>query len=335
MKIKTLPFIITLMVSMLMTITANSWFTAWIGLEINMMSMIPLFILNKDQETPEPAIKYFLIQALGSSSMMFSILLMKMQSFNSVTVIQLMLSSSLLLKSGVSPLHFWFPSVIEDSSWMTCTLLMTIQKVAPITLLISTLPSSLILTLTTLSVAVGSLGGLNQTSLKKMLAYSSITHLGWILMSLHLNNYLFMLYNLSYWTLVLSIILPLKKLNITSLNQVINLNLNMVMKAILLFNFMSMGGLPPLMGFMPKLMVIQSMVQNNMSLLASLMIIMTLLTLFYYIKIVVTILINSYPFNKTINTSTSTNSTSSVMTIMLMIPIIGLFPLTSLLFYTL
>nr|UBU97881.1 NADH dehydrogenase subunit 2 [Myrmecophilus kubotai] len=334
MKIKTLPFIITLMVSMLMTITANSWFTAWIGLEINMMSMIPLFILSKGQETPEPAIKYFLVQALGSSSMMFVILLMKMQSFNNLTAIQLMLSSSLLLKSGVSPLHFWFPSVIEDSSWMACTLLMTVQKVAPITLLASTLPSTLVLMLAILSVMIGSLGGLNQTILKKVLAYSSISHLGWILMSLHLNNYLFMLYNLSYWILVLSIIFPLKEFNVNNSNQVINLNTSISMKVVFLFNFMSMGGLPPLMGFLPKLMVVQGMIQNGMLLLASLMIIMTLLTLFYYIKTVMTILINIYPFNKTVNVKASSSPMKNVLMILLMIPTIGLFPMASLLFYT-
>nr|YP_002261326.1 NADH dehydrogenase subunit 2 [Myrmecophilus manni]ACG59283.1 NADH dehydrogenase subunit 2 [Myrmecophilus manni] len=331
MWIKMLPFIIIMIVSMLLTISANSWFTAWIGLEINLMAMIPVLILTKGQESPEPAIKYFLIQALGSSSMVFFILLMKTQLFNN-PVTSLMLSSSLLLKSGVAPLHFWFPSMIEDSSWMACFYLMTVQKIAPITLMVTNLPSSIILASAVLSVVVGSLGGLNQTSLKKIMAYSSITHLGWILSSLHLNNYLFMMYNLTYWMLVLSIINPLDKLNLMNLNQITNMNSNMFIKSLIMFNFLSMGGLPPFMGFLPKLLVIQAMIQNSMSLISSLMVIMTLLTLFYYIKIVITIMTDQPPFNKTNNPTIPMISNYPMMVIST--SSIGLFPLASLLFYS-
>nr|QZL38935.1 NADH dehydrogenase subunit 2 [Filchneria songi] len=286
-------FLMTLMSGTLISVSANSWFGAWIGLEINLLSFIPLMITPNNLLSSEASLKYFLTQALASATLLFTVILSSLiTSFPSSLIINdsfltMMINSTLLLKMGAAPFHFWFPGVMEGLNWMNSLILMTWQKIAPLMLLSYNLQANLFIsTVILLSVIIGSLGGLNQTSLRKILAYSSINHLGWLISAMLLGESLWNMYFMMYTFLTCTIIFMLQTFKLFHMNQVFSLNsTSPVVKFAFFTTFLSLGGLPPFMGFLPKWIIIQSMVEANLIFTISLMVIMTLITLFYYLRL--------------------------------------------------
>nr|AQV11444.1 NADH dehydrogenase subunit 2 [Mesomelena mesomelaena] len=276
-----------LMMGTLISISANSWLSAWMGLEINLLAFIPLMSDNKLMST-EASLKYFLTQALASSVFLFAMILYLLNSskINSYYFMEMMIFSSLLLKSGSAPFHFWFPNVMEGLSWLNSLILPTWQKIAPLMLLSYIVFKSLIIVSIILSSLIGALGGLNQTSLRKLMAYSSINHLGWMLAALYNSNTMWLLYFLMYSFLTFSMIFMFNMFKISYINQLFSLSFHSKsMKFFLFFNLLSLGGLPPFLGFFPKWMVIQSLVMNNQLFLLTFMVLMTLITLYFYMRL--------------------------------------------------
>nr|AID22230.1 NADH dehydrogenase subunit 2 [Pseudostegana minutipalpata] len=284
-------FIMIMMTGTMITVTANSWLSAWMGLEINLLSFIPLMSDsgNNNLMSTEASLKYFLTQALASSVLLFSIILMMLKNiiieFNYPHISTMMLSA-LLMKSGAAPFHFWFPNMMEGMTWINSLILLTWQKIAPL-MLISHMSFNFLLNISViLSMIIGALGGMSQTSLRKLMAFSSINHLGWMLMSLNISEIAWMIYFLFYSFLSITIIFMFNIFKIFHFNQMYSLSFNSkTMKFLLFMNFLSMGGLPPFLGFLPKWLVIQQLSMNNNFFLLFIMIMTTLITLFFYLRI--------------------------------------------------
>nr|AIT96943.1 NADH dehydrogenase subunit 2 [Togoperla sp. KW-2014] len=298
-------FLTTLMGGTIISISANSWFGAWIGLEINLLSFIPLLINSSNLMTTEASLKYFLTQALASITLLFTVILSALifAAPNSLLVmnpfINSLLSSSLLLKMGAAPFHFWFPGVMEGLTWINGFMLMTWQKIAPLMLLSYNLTLNTFSTLIiVLSILIGSIGGLNQSSLRKILAYSSINHLGWLIPALMLGENLWNIYFITYSFLTGTIIFMLQTFNISHLNQAFSYkSVPPIIKFSLFSTLLSLGGLPPFLGFLPKWLIIQSLAASSMIFTVTLMTTMTLITLFYYLRLAFSALMLSYAEN--------------------------------------
>nr|AQM39889.1 NADH dehydrogenase subunit 2 [Diestramima sp. ZJZ-2017] len=293
-------FLLCLMGGTLISISSNSWLGAWMGLEINLLSFIPLMSSSKNTMSTEASLKYFLVQALASTILLFSIILLHLYSsmtlFVSNEMFEMLISSTLLLKMGAAPFHFWFPGVLEGLNWMNCFILMIWQKIAPLMLLSYIIKINVFILMVILtSVIIGSIGGLNQTSMRKILAYSSINHLGWMIGAMISGENLWMLYFLIYSTLTSTLIFMFQTFKIFHINQTFSmLNKNSTLKFSLFTCLLSLGGLPPFLGFLPKWMVIQSMTENNFILIITTMVVMTLITLFYYLRICYSAFLLSY-----------------------------------------
>nr|QLY90019.1 NADH dehydrogenase subunit 2 [Phaonia perdita] len=268
------------------SISANSWLGAWMGLEINLLSFIPLMSDNKLMST-EASLKYFLIQALSSSVLLFSVILLLLNTNNYlINIITMMIFFSLMMKSGSAPFHFWFPNVMEGLSWTNSFILMVWQKITPLMLISYIIFKPLIITTVIFSTMIGAIGGLNQTSLRKLMAYSSINHLGWMLAAMYSSNLLWMIYFLFYTFLIFSMIFMFNSFKISYINQLFSLFFNNKnLKFTFYFNLLSLGGLPPFLGFFPKLMVIQLLTMNNQLMLLMFMVLMALITLYFYIRL--------------------------------------------------
>nr|ATV91647.1 NADH dehydrogenase subunit 2 [Stegana sp. 1 JL-2017] len=284
-------FVIIMMAGSLITVTSNSWLGAWMGLEINLLSFIPLMSDNNNLMSTEASLKYFLIQAMASTVLLFAVILMMMKNnmnyeMNLLSYVNMMILSSLLLKSGAAPFHFWFPNVMAGLSWMNCLLLMTWQKIAPL-MLISHVNIKILLFLSIImSVIIGSLGGLNQSSLQKLMAFSSINHLGWMLMALNSSEIFWFIYFLIYFFLSFILTFMFNTFKIFHLNQMFSLFFNSkILKFILLMNFLSLGGLPPFLGFLPKWLIIQQLSLENQYFMLTILVMSTLITLFFYLRI--------------------------------------------------
>nr|AYN50361.1 NADH dehydrogenase subunit 2 [Litostylus pudens] len=291
-KLYKMLFFIMMISGTLIAISSYSWFSAWMGLEINLLSFIVLMKNNKNKFPSESALKYFITQALGSSLFLFSIVLflsMKNSLNMELGITELFfMSTALLLKMGAAPFHFWYPEVMSGLSWSNALMLLTIQKIGPLFLLSYNIKSytfffSFIIILSSI---IGGLQGLNQICLRKIMAYSSMNHMGWMIASLINSTSICIYYFTIYSIITLSIVLILKKFNIFYLTQFSNiLNQNKKFKFIFMMNFLSLGGLPPFLGFLPKWLAINCMVENNHYILAILLIIFSLISLYVYLRI--------------------------------------------------
>nr|YP_006575869.1 NADH dehydrogenase subunit 2 [Calosoma sp. BYU-CO241]ACZ58518.1 NADH dehydrogenase subunit 2 [Calosoma sp. BYU-CO241] len=312
-----LIFMMTLFMGTMISVSSYTWLGTWMGLEINLLSFIPLLKKKNCPLSTESSIKYFLVQTLASTIFLFSILMIMMTNnmisdlMNINQLMMMIINTSLLLKMGAAPFHFWFPEIIEGMNWINSLILMTWQKIAPMMLLSYTLKSSnYIIFIIMMSTMIGSIGGLNQTSMRKIMAYSSINHLGWMISSFLNNEMIWMIYFLIYSFISSTFIMMMNMFNIYYLKQMFSLmNKNFLIKFMLLMNLFSLGGLPPFLGFMPKWMIIQYL-SNNYMYLIFFMIMMTLITLFFYLRIAYTSLIlihNELNFNMMMNFSMKNN----------------------------
>nr|YP_010415034.1 NADH dehydrogenase subunit 2 [Agrilus ornatus]URW97755.1 NADH dehydrogenase subunit 2 [Agrilus ornatus] len=288
-----LIFSLTLTIGTLITISSNSWLGVWMGLEINLLSFIPLMNNSASKnKSSEAALKYFITQALASMILLMAMMINSFIStfpwnFQIETVTSMCMTTALLLKTGAAPFHFWFPEVMEGLSWMSALTLLTWQKIAPMATLMYIHANENLLTISLLcSTVVGGLMGLNQTSMRKILSYSSINHLGWMIAAMIFTEILWKWYFIIYSAMNLMIIWILNKINISNISQLLAVgSIHPQMKIFLISNFFSMGGIPPFIGFLPKWLTIQALVTNQMYLVACLLIVITLVTLYFYMRI--------------------------------------------------
>nr|QWB85638.1 NADH dehydrogenase subunit 2 [Tragosoma depsarium] len=299
-KLYKLMFFLTLTMGTLIAISSYSWMSMWIGLEINLLSMIPLLSEAKNLYPSESALKYFMTQALASSILLFSVVTSLNISeyltpeFNYFT--PMILNSALLTKMGAAPFHAWFPEVMEGLSWPNCLIMLTWQKIAPMVLLMYNLNMTLFLTVTIMaSSAISGILGLNQVSLRKIMAYSSINHIGWMISGMLNSQAIWFIYFLIYSIISINIIFILNIIKAFYLKQLMNsLNSSKLFKFFFILNFLSLGGLPPFLGFLPKWLTINNLVKNKFLMVSLILIVSTLITLYFYLRIAFSVMVINY-----------------------------------------
>nr|YP_010411417.1 NADH dehydrogenase subunit 2 [Coraebus cloueti]URN73063.1 NADH dehydrogenase subunit 2 [Coraebus cloueti] len=284
-------FLLILIFSTIFTISTNSWVSMWIGLEINLLSFIPMIMEKKNTRASEATIKYFIIQAMASAiilMMLLSNIVINSMTSDLITnpPMLVIILSALIMKMGAAPFHFWFPEVMEGISWINALMLLTWQKIAPMTMILYLNSTNWMMVSLISSIVVGSILGLNQTSLRKILAYSSINHMGWMMGAMMLTKSIWIIYLTFYCLMNTLLILQFKKFNLNHLNQLMVTSMNSnTSKWIFTLNFFSLGGIPPFIGFLPKWLTIQILVENKLIIPSLAMIVITLITLFYYLRI--------------------------------------------------
>nr|QXU57660.1 NADH dehydrogenase subunit 2 [Cherax parvus] len=280
-----ISFLLTLISGVLLSISASSWFTAWVGLELNLMSFIPLISSKKNQLPTEASLKYFLIQALGSAIIILSSTLMLLHP----KLASLLISLALLLKLGAAPFHSWFPQVMEGLNWPQAIILMTAQKLAPM-FLISYLTMSFHTSISIFlagicSAVVGATGGMNQTSLRKILSYSSINHMSWMLIAMLINEISWMIYFFMYALIATSVALYFMSIQSYFFFHLINSNITPLSKMISTLSLYSLGGMPPFSGFIPKWIITQEMISGGYFFSLLILLLSSLVTLYFYIRL--------------------------------------------------
>nr|YP_009558762.1 NADH dehydrogenase subunit 2 [Nagiella inferior]QBA83062.1 NADH dehydrogenase subunit 2 [Nagiella inferior] len=288
-------FMFILFFSTLVSISSNSWFGCWIGLEINLLSFIPLISNSNNILSSEASLKYFLVQSIASINLLFFIIfkMILMKNFEMNNFISIMINSSLLMKMGSVPFHFWFPNIVEGLSWFNNFILMSWQKITPIILLSYYFNNNLLIIIIIMNSIIGAIGGLNQTSLRKLMAFSSINNLSWMLFSMMISENLWIMYMFMYMFMISILCFLFYLMNMFFINQLYFINMNYMIKLSLLINLLSLGGLPPFIGFFPKWIIINFLLMNNFFFMTFILILMSLIILYYYIRI----LYSSFMFN--------------------------------------
>nr|APB92308.1 NADH dehydrogenase subunit 2 [Andrias davidianus] len=285
----------SLSIGTLTTFISHHWFLVWIGLEINTLAILPLMTKQQHPRAVESATKYFLIQASASALILFAAMINAWTNgewsiLNTHTLMSsIMITIALAMKLGIAPFHLWLPDVLQGLNLFTCLIMSTWQKLAPMALLIlmhNQLNTQLLMLMALLSALIGGWGGLNQTQLRKIMAYSSIAHLGWMLMVITFSPSLMTLNLVIYLILTTSMFLALLILSAHNINQLsISWVKNPMMMAIILITLVALGGLPPTTGFMPKWLILLELIKQDMTTVAFIMSMATLLSLFFYIRL--------------------------------------------------
>nr|YP_010574637.1 NADH dehydrogenase subunit 2 [Leucorrhinia albifrons]UZI00208.1 NADH dehydrogenase subunit 2 [Leucorrhinia albifrons] len=317
-------FLLTLISGTVISMSSSSWLGMWMGLEMNLLSFIPLINKNKTPYETESSMKYFLIQAMASILFLIAILINEMSNFFMENSVSYLISSALLMKMGAAPFHFWFPGVMEGIDWMNCFILMTWQKIAPFILISYKMMNDLIIMVIFMSTLIGSIGGLNQNSIRKIMAYSSISHLGWMLSAMMISNNTWVMYFIVYSMMNTAVIYLFHSTYMFHLSQMYFTKSNPLIKFSMMISMLSLGGLPPFLGFLPKWMVIQNLADQKLFLMLLFMVMTTLMTLYFYTRV----MFSSFMFmNQEIKWNMSNNS-SNLASLSMMLSIIGI-PITT------
>nr|ALD84744.1 NADH dehydrogenase subunit 2 [Epinephelus awoara] len=290
------------------TFASSHWLLAWMGLEINTLAILPLMAQQHHPRAVEATTKYFLTQATGAATLLFASTtnawltgqwdILQMSHPLATTLAILALS----LKVGLAPLHTWLPEVLQGLDLTTGLILSTWQKLAPFALLLQIQPAdpTILIILGVTSTLVGGWGGLNQTQLRKIMAYSSTAHLGWMILILQFSPSLTLLTLLTYLIMTSSTFLVFKLNKSTSINMLATSwaktpALTTLTPLILL----SLGGLPPLTGFMPKWLILQELTKQDLAPIATLAALTALLSLYFYLRLTYAMTLTMSPNNVT------------------------------------
>nr|AWF70253.1 NADH dehydrogenase subunit 2 [Polioptila plumbea] len=337
-------FTTSLILGTTITISSNHWIMAWAGLEINTLAILPLISKSHHPRAIEAATKYFLVQSAASALLLFSSMtnawytgqwdISQMTHPTSC----LILTTALAMKLGLVPFHFWFPEVLQGASLPIGLLLSTAMKFPPITLLYMTAPSlnsTLLATMALLSAAVGGWMGLNQTQTRKILAFSSISHLGWMAIIITYSPKLALLNFYLYTLMTMTVFLSLNAMKALKLSTLMtSWTKTPAISTMLMLTLLSLAGLPPLTGFLPKWLILQELTKQEMAPAATAIALLSLLGLFLYLRLAYCTAITLPPhttnsmkqwqFNK------STNSAMAILTTMslMLLPISPLILLT-------
>nr|WEW63486.1 NADH dehydrogenase subunit 2 [Elephantulus fuscipes] len=295
----------TLISGSLLTMFSSHWLTAWLGLEMNLFAIIPLIINPHNSRSIEGATKYFLTQASASMLLMMAAMMnfiysgqWSLLNLNN-QIASLLMLTAILMKLGMAPFHFWVPEVLQSSSLSTGTILLTWQKLAPMSILYQIAPSinyNILLAAAMTSILVGGWGGLNQTLLRKIMAYSSIAHMGWMTIII-IHNPTITLLNLFIYiilTLTLFMLLMVNQSK-TLLALATSWNKAPIIMMMMLTTLMSTGGLPPFSGFAPKWLIIQEIIKNDNIIIPLAMAIMALLNLYFYMRLAYSTALTLFP----------------------------------------
>nr|CAL37022.1 NADH dehydrogenase subunit 2 [Anilios australis] len=293
--ISMLVIITSILAGTIITASSQHWLLAWLGLELNTLALIPMIAKPHHPRATEATTKYFLSQAMASSMILLAATTnaiitgqweIKSTSLPTSTII---LTLALLMKLGSAPFHFWVPEVLQGTEMKIGLVVLTWQKLAPMALILSLeniLHQKVLFLSALLSILFGGWGGLNQTQLRKLMAFSSISHVGWMLLTAliapKITAIALILYIIFTIPMFLSMLSTLSK---TIKDMGSTWNLSPQMSTISLLILMSLSGMPPLTGFTPKWAILKELTTHNMIPLATMAAMLSVLSLFFYLHL--------------------------------------------------
>nr|ATY39091.1 NADH dehydrogenase subunit 2 [Atherinomorus stipes] len=304
------------------TFASSHWLLAWMGLEMNTLAIIPLMAQHHHPRAVEATTKYFLTQATAAAMLLFASVtnawlsgqwdIQQMTHPLPTTIITL----ALALKIGLAPVHAWLPEVLQGLDLTVGLILSTWQKLAPFALILQINPtnSTILIILGLTSTLIGGWGGLNQTQLRKILAYSSIAHLGWMILVLQFSPSLTLLTLLTYFVMTFSTFLVFKLNKATTINALAtSWTKAPILTSLTPLILLSLGGLPPLTGFMPKWLILQELAKQDLALTATVAALSALLSLYFYLRLSYAMTLTMSPNNLSGTTPWRLSSSQSTL----------------------
>ena len=310
---------------MMIMMSGQSMLTIYMGLELLSLCLYSLVALDRDNpKSSEAAMKYFVLGALASGMLLYGMsmiygvtgslnineisntLLQGAANHNVLTLGLVFIVAGLAFKFGAVPFQMWVPDVYQGSPTSITLLIGSVPKFAAFAITIRLLAQGLqglatdwqdmLLIMAILSIAIGNFAAIAQTNLKRMLAYSTISHIGFLLfglMSGNLNGYASSMFYITAYVLMtlagFGMILLLSRQGFESenLEDLKGLNQRSPWAAFLmLITMFSMAGVPPTIGFYAKFTVLQAALQAGYLWAVVFAVLMAAIGAFYYLRIV-------------------------------------------------
>jgi NADH-quinone oxidoreductase subunit N len=352
------------LIGTMIMISANSLLMLYLGIELLSLSLYALIGFNKKSSlSSEAAIKYYVLGAMSSGILLFGISLIYGFTgsigyddiasqlinidINSVDYIAIIfgiifITASLCFKFGAAPFHMWVPDIYQGSLISTTILLSTLPKIAVFIvflklyfipfILLREVWSDILIFVGMLSIVIGSLFALTQENIKRLLAYSAISNIGFIILSLGLIS-IDGIHASLYYTVVYSLtalasfgIITHITSNSNGIEKITDLaglsKTHPYFAFLILITMLSSAGIPPLIGFHAKLMVIKALISSSYIILSIIVVIMTVVSAYYYLKVIKTI----YFDNREDLISTYSNSDIVLSINVLSLIALGIFP---------
>nr|YP_009311828.1 NADH dehydrogenase subunit 2 [Discherodontus ashmeadi]BAV70965.1 NADH dehydrogenase subunit 2 [Discherodontus ashmeadi] len=338
------PYVLMILLSSLglgttITFASSHWLLAWMGLEINTLAITPLMAQHHHPRAVEATTKYFLTQATAAAMILFASTTNAWTtgewSINELSnpIASTMFMTALALKIGLAPMHFWMPEVLQGLDLLTGLILSTWQKLAPFALIIQTsqtIDPSLLTLLGITSTLVGGWGGLNQTQIRKILAYSSIAHMGWMIIIIQYSPQLTLIALGTYIIMTSAAFLTMKTSMTTKISTLATTwSKNPIMTSTTALVLLSLGGLPPLTGFMPKWLILQELTKQELPITATTMALTALISLYFYLRLCYAMTLTISPNTTNSTTPWRTKTTQTLFPLALFTTAaLGLLPMT-------
>ena len=364
LKIEYFTISILGLVGTIVMISAYSLLMLYLGIELLSLALYALIGFNKHSGlSSEAAIKYYVLGAMSSGILLFGISLIygftgsinyfeiadQIRNINSNSVQFLgiifgiiFITASLCFKFGAAPFHIWVPDIYQGSLISTTILLSTLPKIAVFIVFLKlyfipfmTLEyvwSDILIFIGIASIIIGSIFALTQENIKRLLAYSAISNIGFIILAmalvsndgLHASLYYTIVYSftaLASFGVITHI--TSNSHGIEDISDLAGLSKTHPYFAILiLITMLSSAGVPPLIGFHAKLMVIQALINNSYIFLSIIVVLMTVISAYYYLRVIKTVYFEER--ENLISTYTSSNILLSINVILLLA--LGVFP---------
>nr|WPS93702.1 NADH dehydrogenase subunit 2 [Nedyopus patrioticus unicolor] len=292
-------YLVFMFMGTIISLTSSSWFLVWLGLEMNMMGFIP-FVGVKNQVISEAVFKYFLIQVVGSLMLFIIGLIGSLGWGYWFFVYDTFLGGGVIvfisaLKLGASPFHYWFLAVSENLDWVSLFMLMTWQKFAPLGLIVVSGWSVVsVFIIGVSSVIIGGFGGFNQLLMKRLMAYSSVSHLGWMVVLIIFSWGVGLFYYFMYILVSLSVVLYFWGSGYEHVGQMsYNVWLNYLVFGGFCLSLFSLGGLPPFLGFCPSWVGLILMLEEGYFWLGFGFVLLGLTTLYFYLRLGYSLMLGS------------------------------------------
>ena len=320
-------FVLTLFATlgMLVMISANHLLTLYLGLELMSLSLYAMVALDRDSPVAtEAGMKYFVLGALSSGLLLYgmsmiygatgslalpdvSYAILGPDANRTVLTFGLVfLVAGIAFKLGVAPFHMWVPDVYHGAPTAVTLFIASASKLAAFAFTLRLLAEGLqqlasdwqgmLMLLSIASIAVGNITAIAQTNLKRMLAYSSIAHMGYMLLGVlagTLNGYASAMFYVAVYVLMslgtfgMIILLSREGFEADNLDDFKGLNQRSPWYAfIMLLLMFSMTGVPPTVGFYAKLAVFQAVLAEGLVALAVAAILLSVVGAYYYLRVI-------------------------------------------------
>nr|YP_010407716.1 NADH dehydrogenase subunit 2 [Haemaphysalis nepalensis]URF20606.1 NADH dehydrogenase subunit 2 [Haemaphysalis nepalensis] len=275
-----------IMITIMVTISSNFWFIFWIMMEMNMMMFITIMKNNK-MENCFSMIMYFIVQSFSSILFFMSA---SFSSMNSSFLIEFLMNLSILIKLAMIPFHYWLISISEILDFDSFLIILSAQKIIPLFIL-SKIKMEISFFISLMSLMFSSIMAFNLKMFKKILIFSSIAHQSWMIILIFFSSNFWISYMIIYFIMINSIIDILKKNNSHSLSNFLLKKMPINEKMSMLMSMLSLGGMPPFIGFFIKFLALLILMKNS-KIIMIILIMTSLINIFIYIRLMTPILMS-------------------------------------------